>query len=109
MHRIIVLIPFIAAVSGLHINRRATVALIVRKRAGRTIHRDKLKKCNYLNQQFINTCPNLSLYGYKNIYEKSYANEDWVYYKNKCVQELNPFGVLMLLFVVLILIINCLA
>ena len=107
MQRIIVLIPLIAvAASGF---RRATAALVVRKRANRTINKDKIKKCNYLKQLFINTCPKLQFDGYKNIYEKSYADELWDYYDNMCVEQVHPFGVYIVLFVVLILIINCLA
>jgi len=111
MHGIILIYLFAFAL-GFHVSQMITASIIIHRRRSKTTRystfENKYKKCLYVNSLFSNMCPKQPFDGYKNLYEKSYQMELLEFHNKECFHKPNLFGVLSLLFVIIILFMNCL-
>ena len=109
----IILLHLFAFALGFHMSHVIRSAIIIHHRSNNskpksTTYMDKLKKCVYIDSQFSNTCPRQAFDGYKNLYEKSPYIELLEFQKKECFRKPSLFGVLALLFIIVICFINCL-
>ena len=104
----LIVLSLVAAISA--VENEYVAAIIILNNKTKREKEEKRVICDYivtLHPIEPNTCAKNPFDDYRNIYQNIYAKELWIYQQEECVPKKNIMGAIMLLFVLFVMLVNC--